>query len=223
VILFMLFYGNHPLEGKKVVSCPCMTEANERKYFGSEPLFLYDRLNKENLPVRGVHQNVIKRWPLFTKSLQEAFIEAFSHDLIINPTHRMIESRWERIISQLRNVLILCSNCGNETFVELEKSNVCINCNKPVVVKHSLKTNNHGIIALSPKKKIIFGKSQNPIAVIRANKSNPSILAFQNLTSTKWIVEQQNGTLKEIAPNEILPLTPALKITFSQHDKGEIV
>ena len=25
VILFMLFYANHPFEGAKVVACPCMT------------------------------------------------------------------------------------------------------------------------------------------------------------------------------------------------------
>ena len=29
VILFMLFYANHPFEGAKVVACPCMTESFE--------------------------------------------------------------------------------------------------------------------------------------------------------------------------------------------------
>lgn len=30
VILFMLFYANHPFEGAKVVACPCMTETFEK-------------------------------------------------------------------------------------------------------------------------------------------------------------------------------------------------
>jgi serine/threonine protein kinase len=42
VILFMLFYNNHPLEGKAVVSVPCMTERNERIFYGESPIFIYD-------------------------------------------------------------------------------------------------------------------------------------------------------------------------------------
>jgi len=42
VILFMLFYGNHPFEGSRVLACPCMTETFEKKFYGSEILFIYD-------------------------------------------------------------------------------------------------------------------------------------------------------------------------------------
>ncbi len=223
VILFMLFYGNHPLEGKKVVSCPCMTEENERKYFGSEPLFVYDRVNRENLPVRGVHQNVIKRWPLFTKILQDAFIEAFSHDLIKNQTHRMIESRWERVICQLRNLLVVCNSCGHETFADSDNASVCINCGKTVTIKYRLKTNHYGEIALSPKKRVYFGKSKEPAAALRIRKTDVSIWALQNLGATSWMIETNSGKLKEVLPNEIIQLEPGMKVSFSQHDKGEIV
>ena len=40
VILFMLFFANHPFEGAKVVACPCMTEAFEKRFYGSEALFI---------------------------------------------------------------------------------------------------------------------------------------------------------------------------------------
>lgn len=36
VILFMLFYGNHPFEGARVLACPCMTESFEKKFYGSD-------------------------------------------------------------------------------------------------------------------------------------------------------------------------------------------
>lgn len=42
VILFMLFFANHPFEGAKVVACPCMTESFEKKFYGSEATFIYD-------------------------------------------------------------------------------------------------------------------------------------------------------------------------------------
>lgn len=62
VVLFLLFYGNHPLEGARVLACPCMTEKYEKRFYGSEAVFIYDTTDKSNLPVRGVHNNVMKKW-----------------------------------------------------------------------------------------------------------------------------------------------------------------
>lgn len=222
VILFMLFYGNHPLEGRKVVNCPCMTEDNERKHFGSEALFIHDKHDKQNIPVRGVHQNVITRWPLFTEILQNAFTEAFSQDLIKNPTHRMIESRWEKIISKLRNQLIVCSSCGNETFIEPDKASTCINCRQPVSMKYRILLNNDGVVALSPRKMVYLGKSQEPVALVRTNKKDPTLWALQNLSSSSWLVENSSGKVKDIPPKEITPIKQGLKITFDQQNKGVI-
>ena len=42
VILFILFYMNRPFEGKRVTSCPCLTEEAERKLFGRECVFIMD-------------------------------------------------------------------------------------------------------------------------------------------------------------------------------------
>jgi serine/threonine protein kinase len=223
VILFMLFYGNHPLEGKKVVSCPCMTEENERKHFGSEAIFILDKNDRTNLPVRGVHHNVIRRWPLFTKVLQDAFIEAFGQELIKNPTQRMMESKWEKIIRQVRNQLVVCSSCENETFAGSDFVSTCINCGRPVEVKYRLRTNDNGILALTPKKIVLLGKIKEPFAVVRVSKKNAEILAMQNLTQAKWIVETLDGKLKDINPTEFLPLEKGLKIYFAQHEKGEII
>jgi len=223
VILFMLFYGNHPFEGKKVVSCPCMTEENERKHFGSEAIFILDKNDRTNLPVRGVHHNVIRRWPLFTKVLQDAFIEAFSQELIKNPTQRMMESKWEKIIRQVRNQLVLCNSCENETFAGSDFVSTCINCGRPVEVKFRLQTNDHGILALTPKKIVLLGKIKEPVAVVRVSKKNAEIVAMQNLAQAKWVVETPDGKLKDINPTEFLPLEKGMKIYFAQHEKGEII
>ena len=103
VILFMLFFCNHPFEGAKVVACPCMTEEYEKKFYGSEAVFIYDKNDKTNLPVRGVHLNVIKRWPLFPSILKDTFIEQFSKDKLKNPNKRILESEWQKIIAKVRD------------------------------------------------------------------------------------------------------------------------
>ena len=90
VLLFMLIYLNHPLEGARVAACPCMTENNEKKFYGSEALFIYDKDNNTNLPVRGVHTNVIRRWPAFPQLLRDTFMEQLSQEKQepFNKTHR---------------------------------------------------------------------------------------------------------------------------------------
>ena len=89
VILFMLFYANHPFEGERVIACPCMTESYERKFYGSEAIFIYDPTNNTNRPVRGIHQNVIKRWFVFPSILRETFEREFSQDYLHNPEKRL--------------------------------------------------------------------------------------------------------------------------------------
>lgn len=222
VILFLFFYANHPLEGKRVLSCPCMTEDNERKHYGSNALFIFDKQNNENSPVRGVHGNAIRRWPLFSKVLQTKFIDAFSQDRIKNPTNRFMESEWIDIFSKLRNRLVVCPNCGGDFFVSND-SDICINCGKSINLRYSLKTNKYGRLALFPKKQIYFGNSEIPIAVVRVNKKDPSILGLQNISTITWTVETPSGKLKPVAPNEIMPTKTGLKIKFNQNDSGEIL
>jgi len=211
VILFMLFFRNHPLEGLRVASVPCMTEAGEKKYYGSEALFIYDKENKENLPVRGVHQNVIRLWPLYPDILKNAFLEVFSQTNLKNPSQRWIESKWEKILIELRNRVVV-SDSGDEMFLDSGK--------KPVF---NIQTNNNGTIALSPKKIVFLGKSIEPVAQVRINKNDPSVWALQNLTKDKWYIETPSGKVIEVNPGEIMPTKPGLKITFPGGEKGVIV
>lgn len=222
IILFLLFYQNHPLEGRRVLSSPCMTEEMEKKHYGGDALFIFDKDNNQNEPVRGVHTNVMKRWPLFTTILQDAFYESFSQEQIKSPHKRILESRWVEIISKLRNSIVKCDNCKNETFIDPEIQSTCIHCNISLNQRFSIKSNKHGIIALSPEKKIYLGPSDEPVGQVIINKNDPNILLLQNTSATSWIVETTIGTTRMVSPNEYMPTKPGLKITFSQDEKGEI-
>jgi ribosomal protein L37E len=133
-----------------------------------------------------------------------------------------LESKWGDIISSIRNQLIVCSSCGKETFVDMDKPSNCIECGKPVKVSYRIQSNNHGSIALSPKKNIFLGKSYQPIAVVQIKQTDPSVWELKNLSPTTWSVETTIGTIRTIATNEFMPVKPGLKITFSQGEKGEI-
>ncbi|GHT97060.1 hypothetical protein FACS1894142_0630 [Spirochaetia bacterium] len=68
-MLFLLFTGNHPLEGKNTCP-PCMTPKLERKYFGENPVFIFDPIDDSNMPVPGLHKGAIGKWPILPGYLQ---------------------------------------------------------------------------------------------------------------------------------------------------------
>lgn len=220
VILFMLFFANHPFEGAKVVACPCMTEAFEKRFYGSEAIFIYSPSDKSNLPVRGVHQNVIKRWPLFPSLLRNAFIEQFCEEKLKNPNARMIEQEWEKIISRVRDELVVCPYCHEETFVDMNESNhKCINCGKDIDTAKQLKLNNRSLI-LTAGTKLYIDNDNIPDAEVDFFPSDMNLLVIRNLTSSSWNVDTPSGKVKVVKPNEFLPILNGLKISFGSSIKG---
>ena len=215
VILFMLFYANHPFEGAKVVACPCMTEAFEKKFYGSEALFIYDPTDKSNLPVRGIHQNVIRRWPVFPQMLRDAFIEEFSTEKLQDPSTRMIEQNWKKIISSVRDSLVVCQHCAEETFVNVSDStDKCMNCGKDVDLSKRLVINNRSL-PLTQNTYIYIDEDNTPDGVVTTDSNG--FMLIKNISTETWTVETPSGKIKTVAPNEILPVKEGLKITFRVH------
>lgn len=215
VILFMLFYANHPFEGAKVVACPCMTESFEKRFYGSEALFIYDPTDKSNLPVRGIHQNVIRRWPAFPQILRDTFIEEFSKEKLQNPSSRMIEQNWKKIISTIRDSLVVCHHCAEETFVNISNTtDKCMNCGKDVDLSKRLVIKNRSLPLIN-KTSIYIDKDNTPDGVVTTDSNG--FMLIKNVSTETWTVETPSGKIKTVAPNEILPVKEGLKITFRVH------
>lgn len=215
VILFMLFYANHPFEGAKVVACPCMTESFEKRFYGSEALFIYDPTDKSNLPVRGIHQNVIRRWPAFPQILRDTFIEEFSKEKLQNPSSRMIEQNWKKIISTIRDSLVVCHHCAEETFVNISNTtDKCMNCGKDVDLSKRLVIKNRSLPLIN-NTSIYIDEDNTPDGVVTTDSNG--FMLIKNVSTETWTVETPSGKIKTVAPNEILPVKEGLKITFRVH------
>lgn len=98
VILFQLFYINHPLEGRKTWSKP-MDKDDEMEYFGRHPLFVCDPVDKTNGFYQDYTEAVQKRWKIFPSALTEAFMTAFTIGLK-NPQKRLTDQDWMKVIQQ---------------------------------------------------------------------------------------------------------------------------
>lgn len=213
VILFMLFYANHPFEGAKVVACPCLTENYEKKFYGSEAVFIYNPTDKSNLPVRGIHQNVIRRWSVLPQLLRDTFIEEFSQEKLKNPNTRILEQQWQKIISQLRDELIVCPNCGEETFIEVDGcTSKCMNCGKAIDVSNRLLIANRSL-ALTPKTELYIDNSNDVDGVVVTDSNGLALI--KNVSKDDWTVETPSGKIKIVAPQTCMPVKSGLKITFN--------
>lgn len=222
VILFLLFYGNHPFEGARVLACPCMTEKFEKKFYGNEAIFIYDEADQSNRPVRGVHRNVIRRWPAYPSILRDTFIKEFSQENLKNPTKRLIEAGWKKIISSLRDSMVVCPKCGGETFVEDKANPVCMNCGKNFDLSGAIKIGTREIL-LTPKTNCyIDDDSVADIAVVEV-KGDKYPVQFQNISNGKWTVETPSGKLKQIELKGFMPVKAGLKVAFDANHKGEII
>lgn len=222
VLLFMLFYGNHPFEGDRVLQCPCMTEKFEKQFYGEEILFLYNEKDTSNRPVRGVHRNVIRRWPVYPEVLRNAFINEFTQEKLKDPSKRSIERKWQDVIRSLRDMLVVCPKCKEETFLTDPKAPKCMGCGAAIPVAGGIEFSGR-TVWLTPGTIFYMGYDNTPTARIVTVPGDRYPVQIQNMTSDKWTVETPSGKLKAIEPQDTMPVKAGLKVSFDSKNKAIII
>lgn len=229
VILFILLHLNRPFEGAKTLSCPCITEELDKKFFGKECVFILDPNDNSNRPVRGVHTNVIRRWPLFPKLLQNAFIKTFSKEAILTPNKRLIDRDWQDILVQVRSLYVSCPICNKYTFIDLDKdANVCMECGKNITKPLMIVLGKYQV-PLIPGQKIYQCQisSDNDynkvVAEVIRNPNNPNKWGLNNFSGQSWIVITPSGEMKTVDNGKSMPLIQGLNIRFNKEITGKII
>lgn len=227
VILFMLLMNNHPLDGKRVASAPCLTDEIERVVYGEQPIFIYDPKDISNRPVAGVHANVIIRWPLFPQFVREAFTRAFSQEVLHRPNMRWSDNDWLNMLCRLHNQIVLCS-CGNETFYDIDKPvSVCFNCDTTLPELLLLNIDKQYIPLFVRSR--IFGGYQHSngqkadiIGDVVSNKKNPSLWGIRNKTEQTWQCTMPDQRTISVPPDGVVPIFRGVSINFGKR-QGTII
>lgn len=222
VVLFLLFYANHPLEGARVLACPCMTEKYEKQFYGSEPIFIYDKVNANNRPVRGVHNNVLRRWNAFPAILRETFTQEFSCECLSDPNKRKLERQWQNVIQQIRDMLVVCPECKDETFVEDANTPKCMCCGKPFNIAGTLQINDRKVL-LTPNTKVYVDMDNKPDIQVINVPGDRYPIQLRNITTNNWVVETPSGKIRSVEPNMSMPVKAGLKVNLTAAIKGVII
>lgn len=232
VILYMMFFRNHPLEGEALLKKPCLTEEMEREFYGEHPVFVWDVQNKINRPVRGVHTNEMKLWPLFPQFMKDLFLRAFSRECLVGKDIdcRVMETEWQSMLITLRGMMTRCPHCGGETFISLhEKQNSCINCGKTIPEVLVLQVKNYHA-ALTPDCRLYachtcYDSSDFsvPTGLVVVSTKKQGMLGLQNHSHMSWEAILPNGLSKEYGHGTTIRLGRGLKINFGHGNVAEII
>ena len=219
LILYILFCLNHPLEGKRHFSVPCLTPEIQEKFYGSEPLFMWDDEDTSNGPHRKLNRNSIAVWPCLPGYMQELFKAAFSQEAFRNPSARPKEIEWLKALTRFRSDIVLCS-CGNEIFTQEGRPCKCDSCGKMADIPFRLELADYSIPAVRGTRlyRCQLGvcheqEALSPIAAIISRKDNPSALGLRNMSSKSWDAVTSKGAAREVQPDGVIPLKDGITFT----------
>jgi serine/threonine protein kinase len=228
ITLFLLFFNNHPLEGRLTTSIPCMTEKLEKKLYGENPVFIWDKDDDSNRPVRGIHNTVIKRWVPFPEILRAIFFKAFTNELMtVNRQKRITYGEWKKVFIAMRNTLVYCPHCNRETFIDTNTSeSQCMECGKQIPRPNILQLGKEQIVLMKGMKlyastTTAYGEKYNVVSgeIVSDNKN----LGIKNLSNDVWVGFTRSGAQKNVEQNQIIPVLQGIKITFQGGNQAEII
>jgi Uncharacterized protein with protein kinase and helix-hairpin-helix DNA-binding domains len=232
ILLFLLLFHAHPFEGEDVIKSVCLTDESEKKHYGSSPVFIYDPADASNRPVRGVHNNAIKFWPLYPDFIRNAFVTSFTQG-IREKAKRVSDTEWRKYFLRLRDEIITCP-CGCENFScanEIPGTNSirCLGCNEQIIKPLRLNVQKLSL-ALYPGNKLYechtagLGSDYRKVTgEVAKNKNNPALWGIRNLSGATWYAVMPDGTSKSVAPNSVVPIFRNIKIDFGANNKAEIL
>ena len=228
VLLFYMFVRHHPLEGRKELSVNVFNEAAQRKFYGRQPLFIFNPEDDSNRPVPGFHDGAIRNWALYPKFLQRRFIRAFGVGLE-RPELRVREGEWMGDFSRLRDSIFYCSHCGQENFLDPEvpaaEQCLCFRCKKKSELPLVLDFGGNKLVCLHQHTQLFphhLGSALDfsaPEAELARHPSNPSRWGLKNLSRRRWTYLGKSGEEKQVEPGRSVPLRPGLELDFGK-EKG---
>ncbi len=219
VVLFRMLFINHPLEGRYSTP-PCMTKEYERKYYGTDPIFIYDPTDSQNRPVPGTDFNLKRLWPLYPDYIHDLFIRAFSQDVLKRRSPRVLEREWLNAFFRLRAETGPCPGCGEEMFYTPGKESTCFECGTKVPGTAVLELPSFTLPVFKGQKVYLWqadSSREDTVSVlgeIIANPKKPDMLGLVNESQHSFTVHVPEGVSCPLLPGQVVPIQEGYRVDF---------
>ena len=239
VLLFYMLHLHHPLEGKRCLRIrDDSTQKAQDLLYGSGALFLFDPDNRENEAVSAAvdpsklsGHNALLNWNIYPSFLKAAFLSAFC-DGLHDRFKRVTETQWKRVMINLRDSIYACPRCGAELFHDPEKlraangvPEACYACGSSPQLPPRMgiqRPSDRSIVLLTPGKTLVAHHIDSgrefdlttPVAEVIERPQQPGALGLKNLGTTSWEAKLADGSLRNVEPGKVIPLSPELTLQF---------
>lgn len=219
VILFRMLFIEHPLEGKYSTP-PCMTPEYEKKFYGSDPVFVLDPEDTRNAANNQLNTNTLRFWKIYPEYIRELFEASFSKASMHPPYDRIIEKTWLDAFVRLRSETVTCPHCGKETFITPKYTVSCMYCSGELTCLNVIKFKRFelpvygGVKLYDGQVGSSDGNFHEVIGEIVRNKKNPEKLGLRNGSSSVWSVKLPDNTVKTVEPDGVMPVIAGFELTI---------
>lgn len=224
ILLFYMFMLHHPLEGKREASIKCLDIHAMNSLYGTNPVFIFDPVDKSNKALVGYHDNALIYWDLYPKYFKDLFTKSFTEG-INYPTKRIVEREWQEAIAKLRTHIIYCDKCSMESFYDEEKEknnagHVCWSCQsiinlpKRLIIGHNQLMLNKGFVLLSHDVERDFNLNKI-IGTVVSNPTNERLLGLKNESSSQWTYIKTDGTKVQVPIGKTVPIIKGTKVEIN--------
>lgn len=218
-ILFLLFTGGHPLEGKRALTLPSWDGELEKKLYGLNPLFIMDMWDCANAPDPRIQGHAIRQWDYLPQHMKDLFQKAFSQEALHNPSCRPTELEWIRELARFRGELFTC-RCGNEVLIDQGGSTICECCHRPIRFNARLAFPDYAIPAVAGTRiyraqmsDCGLDEAPEPVGIIQSDATDARRLCLKNKSSQTWAAHTPSGKAKQVAPGARIPMIPGIRFT----------
>jgi hypothetical protein len=156
-------------------------------------------------------------WDIYPTFLHKAFTRAFTEGLS-DPTSRVTESEWIKILGHLRDVLVQCNHCHATNFLDEDNpGQVCARCQRPIERPLVLHVGRRRLV-VSPFTKIRSTDapaSEDEVqewARVRRHPSDAHRWGLENLTTNSWSGTLPDGSTFHIDAHQTVELLPGLRL-----------
>lgn len=225
VILFMLLVGDHPLAGKRTV-VPILTDRLDKKFFGTEPLFIFDDKDRSNAPHPALHRNALTMWKFLPSFMKDFFRRAFSQEVLLhgatNPARRPNCQEWINALMCLKSSIARCPKCGAEMFLESKQATTCYGCNTTFRAVGHLAFSGRQNFSIPIYKNILLYDYEDFINENAVILEQGSKIGLRNKSGQIWRIGTPSGEFVK-KPGDVLVLGSKFKIDFGNGNVAQVV
>ena len=220
VLLFYLFVHGHPLEGAYADLGSAWrrdaqgTESEiASRYFGSEPLFVFDPGDGRNRPVSG--DPMLTWWPIYPRFFHELFVQAFTVGLR-TPTlsARVTEGAWRRALLRMRDCVSRCGACGAAVIWDPDGDGpACWRCGRQPARPPLLEVGGATLTLVEgqvlTRHHLWHDRDYRaPAGLVEAHPDGSAMVVLRNMTDAPWTAVPEGEAPRVVAPRQRVLVRP---------------